>query len=137
MLYYICKRDAESAKVRYAMTATETRKMKGLKVIKKYVKIEDKEFMLIRFDANSDNLRKYYGDKIYGLIDYEFISKLNSKYGHMTRPLRYGEMAIADTPANAIDRMRKNLICRKWRKEHPEATDQEWMMYVVKVHTEG
>jgi hypothetical protein len=113
------------------MTATETRKMEGLKVITKYVKIEDKELMLIRFDANSDNLRKYYGDKIYGLIDYEFISK-----GGRIRQLMYGEMAIADTPANAIDRMRKNLICRKWRKEHPEATEQEWMMYVVKVHNE-
>lgn len=114
------------------MTGTETRKMEGLKVITKYVKIEDKEFMLIRFDANSDNLRKYYGDKIYGLIDYEFIGK----DGRMTRPLMYGEMAIADTPANAIDRMRKDLICRKWRKEHPEATEQEWMMYVIKVHNE-
>ena len=54
----------------------------------------------------------------------------------MTRPLMYGEMAIADTPANAIDRMRKDLICRKWRKEHPESTEQEWMMYVIKVHNE-
>jgi hypothetical protein len=132
MIYYICKRDAKSAKVRCAMTATETRKMEGLTVITKYVKIEDKEFMLIRFDANSDNMRKYYGDKIYGLIDYEFIGK----DGRMTRPLMYGEMAIADTPAKAIDRMRKDLICRKWRKEHPEATEQEWMMYVIKVHNE-
>ena len=132
MIYYICKRDAESAKVRYAMTATETRIMKGTKVITKYVKIEDREFMLIRFDATSDNLREYYGDKIYGLIDYEFIGK----DGRMIRPLMYGEMAIADTPAKAIDRMRKSLICRKWREEHPEATDQEFMMYVIKVHNE-
>ena len=114
------------------MTGTEVRKMEGTEVITKYVKIEDKEFILIRFDANSDYMREYYGDKIYGLVDYEFIGK----DGRMIRPLMYGEMAVARTPDEAIDRMRKDLICRKWRKEHPEATDQEWMMFVVKVHNE-
>lgn len=106
------------------------RHMENLRVITKMVRIEDSEFVLISFDAQTENMKEFYGERVFGLIDYKHLDE----NGCLNKPLMNGEMAISSTPAEAIERKRKDLLCRRWRAEHPDATEQEFMQYVLTVY---
>lgn len=110
-------------------TMKEARAMKNLKVVTKKVLIEGHEFVLISFDSY-DEMVKYYGDRTYALIDYKHLDE----NGRMNKVLTHGEMAPASSPAQAIENMRKQLLCTHWRAEHPNATEQEFVQYLLTVY---
>ena len=103
--------------------------MKNMKVLTKYVMIEGSTFALISFDT-PETMIDMYGNRTYGLIDYKYIGD----DGRLTKPLMYGEMAVASTPAKSIERMRLLIISRRWKDEHPDATDHELAKFLMQLY---
>lgn len=103
--------------------------MQNLKVMTKHVMIEGKSFALIRFDT-PEQMIDLYGDRTYGLIDYKYIDD----DGRLAKPLMYGEMAVASTPAKSIERMRLLIISRRWKDAHPDATDHDLAKFLMKLY---
>ena len=104
--------------------------MPNMKVVTNRVLIENEEFVLISFDARLDEEKEWYGDRIYALVNYEHLDA----NGCLNKPLTGGEMAISGSPAEAIERKRNDLKARQWRAEHPNATDQEFMQYLLTLY---
>ena len=102
--------------------------MKNLTVLTKKVHIEGEQFVLVSFDA-SEGLKEYYGDRVFGLVNYKHLDE----HGCLNKPLMNGELAVSASAAEAIDRKRKDLMCQHWRAKHPDATEQEFMQYVLTV----
>lgn len=103
--------------------------MKNMKLMTKEVMIEGSTFALIGFDT-PDTMIDFYGNRTYGLIDYKYIDD----NGRLAKPLMYGEMAVASTPAKSIERMRQLMICKRWRDEHPDATDHELAKFLMQLY---
>jgi hypothetical protein len=104
--------------------------MENLKVLTKMVQIEGEQFVLVSFDA-SEGLKQYYGDRVFGLVNYKHLDER----GCLNKPLMNGELAVSATPADAISRKQKDLICQHWRAAHPDATEHEFMQFVLSVYS--
>lgn len=106
------------------------KKMTGLKVIMKMVNIEGSEFVLVRFDSRDEQEKEWYGDHIYALINYEHLDA----NGCLNKPLTGGEMSFSGSAAEAIERKRNDLKARQWKAAHPDATDQDFMQYLLTLY---
>ena len=103
--------------------------MKNMKVITKSVLIDGEEFVLISLDSFTEGQKETFGDKIYGLISYDYIDE----NGCMTKALNGIQMCVEATPEKSIEEMKNRIKIRKWKEANPHASDTEIIQYVVKV----
>lgn len=68
-------------------------------------------------------------DHQYGTVPYSEVDE----NGRLKRVLNGFEMCVAATPKEAIERREDVLLARKWKAEHPDATDIEEMKAVADI----
>lgn len=105
--------------------------MPNLTVIRK-VSIEDKDFYIIRFDADLPELRELYGEYVYGTVEAQYV--INERRLSMTKSFNMAELNADKTEEGTINRCTKMEIVRRWKAEHPGYTDAEFMTYVMGVY---
>lgn len=98
--------------------------MKDIKTVTKTVVVEGESFVLFQFTAENEH-EKYFGDKPFGLIEK---SLLETK-----RTLNGFDMHISDTPNRCISLARTHILGRKFRESHPNASDEEFVKYLLTI----
>ena len=93
-----------------------------MKTIVKKVVIEGMNFVLVREP-------EWGADHQYGTVPYSEVDE----NGRLKRVLNGFEMCCAATIEEAIERREDVLLARKWKAEHPDATDIEEMKAVADI----
>lgn len=93
-----------------------------METINKKVVIEGTDFALVREPAWGE-------DHQYGTIPYSEVDE----NGRIKRVLNGFEMCCAATPEKAIEQREDVLLARKWKAEHPGATEIEEMKAVADI----
>ena len=93
-----------------------------MKTVVKKVTIEGMDFALVREP-------EWGADHQYGTVPYSEVDE----NGRLKRVLNGLEMCVAATPEEAIERREDVLLARKWKAEHPGATEIEEMKAVADI----
>ena len=100
--------------------------MKNITKIK-IVIIEGIEHTLFRFDAENEHER-YFGERPFGCIDN---AKLD--HGRATRAFNGLELNVAETAERSISQATTTIKIKKWKAEHPNASELELLQYVAAI----
>ena len=93
-----------------------------METITKKVTIEGMDFALVKEPA-------WGTDHQYGTVPYTEVDE----NGRLKRVLNGFEMCVAATPEEAIERREDVLLARKWKAEHPDATEVEEMNAIADI----
>lgn len=93
-----------------------------METITKKVTIEGMNFALVKEPA-------WGADHQYGTVPYSEVDE----DGRLKRVLNGFEMCVAATPEEAIERREDVLLARKWKAEHPDATEIEEMKAIADI----
>lgn len=93
-----------------------------MKTVVKKVVIGGMDFALVREP-------EWGADHQYGTVPYSEVDE----DGRLKRVLNGFEMCVAATPEEAIERREDVLLARKWKAEHPGATEIEEMNAIADI----
>lgn len=93
-----------------------------METITKKVTIEGMNFALVKEP-------EWGADHQYGTVPYSEVDE----DGRLKRVLNGFEMCVAATPEEAIERREDVLLARKWKAEHPDATEIEEMNAIADI----
>lgn len=93
-----------------------------MKTVVKKVTIEGMDFALVQEP-------EWGADHQYGTVPYSEVDE----NGRLKRELNGFEMCVAATPEEAIEQREDVLLARKWKAEHPGATEIEEMKAVADI----
>lgn len=98
--------------------------MKDIKTITKTVIIEGTEFTLFQFTAENEN-EKYFGEKPFGLVEKSLLENGKALNGF--------QLNVAETPERCFSMARMNILGRKFKEENPNATEKEFVKYLLSI----
>lgn len=93
-----------------------------MKTVIKKVTIMDMDFALVREPEWGENHQ-------YGTVPYSEVDE----NGRLKRVLNGFEMCCAASPEKAIEQREDVLLARKWKAEHPDATEIEELKAVADI----
>lgn len=102
--------------------------MKDIKTITKTVIIEGTEFTLFQFTAENEH-EKYFGEKPFGLVEKSLLENGNGN----GKALNGFHLNVAETPERCFGMARMNILGRKFKEAHPNATDEEFVKYLISI----
>ena len=93
-----------------------------MKTVVKKVIIEGMDFAIVKEPAWGETHQ-------YGTVPYSEVDE----NGRLKRVLNGFEMCVAATPKEAIERREDVLLARKWKAEHPDATEIQEMNAIAEI----